>query len=265
MSETFKYEQDGAIATLTLNNPDVRNPLSDDVVEAMIAACSRINADNSVRCVILTGTGKAFSAGGNVKNMRDKVGFLGEGPVQICNAYRNGIQNLPLAFHELEVPAIAAVNGAAVGAGFDLACMCDIRIAARSARFAESFVKLGIVPGDGGAWFLPRVIGRSRAAEMTYSGDMIDANTALDWGLVSRVVADDDLMATARELAGRIAANPPQALRLSKRLLRESEHSRLDGLLELSAAFQALSHHTRDHSEAMNAFFDKRPGAFTGE
>lgn len=265
MSETFKYEQDGAIATLTLNNPDVRNPLSDDVVEAMIAACSRINADNSVRCVILTGTGKAFSAGGNVKNMRDKVGFLGEGPVQIRNAYRNGIQNLPLAFHELEVPAIAAVNGAAVGAGFDLACMCDIRIAARSARFAESFVKLGIVPGDGGAWFLPRVIGRSRAAEMTYSGDMIDANTALDWGLVSRVVADDDLMATARELAGRIAANPPQALRLSKRLLRESEHSRLDGLLELSAAFQALSHHTRDHSEAMNAFFDKRPGAFTGE
>ena len=157
---------------------------------------------------------------------------------------------------------IAAVNGHAMGAGLDLTCMCDIRIASEKAKFAESFVKLGIVAGDGGAWLLPRVIGLSRAAEMSFTGDMIDAQTALAWNLVSRVVPHEDLMSAANELADRIAANAPQAVRMTKRLMREGMHSRLDTALELSAGFQALAHKTAEHREAVSAFKEKRPARF---
>lgn len=266
MTEPLIYEQNEGIVTLTINRPEERNALSDDLIfEAFLSAADRINKDNSVRCVILTGKGKAFSAGGNVKHMRDKEGLFAGSPTELRQGYRHGIQKIPLAFYNLEVPTIAAVNGPAVGAGCDLACMCDIRIAGKSAKFAESFVKLGIIPGDGGAWFLPRTIGRSRAAELTFTGDMIDADLALEWGMVSKVVADEDLMDAARELAGRIAKNPPHALRLSKKLMREGEHTRLDSLLEMSAAFQALSHHTEDHVEAIDAFFEKRDGDYKGK
>ncbi len=266
MTEPLIYEQNEGIVTLTINRPEERNALSDDLIfNAFMNAADRINKDNSVRCVILTGKGKAFSAGGNVKHMKDKEGLFAGTPTELRQGYRHGIQKIPLAFYNLEVPTIAAVNGPAVGAGCDLACMCDIRIAGKSAKFAESFVKLGIIPGDGGAWFLPRTIGRSRAAELTFTGEMIDADTALDWGMVSKVVEDDDLMTAALDLAGRIAKNPPHALRLSKKLMREGEHTRLDSLLEMSAAFQALSHYTEDHAEAIDAFFEKRDGNFKGK
>ncbi|GLQ07008.1 crotonase/enoyl-CoA hydratase family protein [Sneathiella chinensis] len=266
MSEPLIYEQNDAIVTLTINRPEERNALSDDLLfDAFMDAADRINKDNSVRCVILTGKGKAFSAGGNVKHLRDKEGLFAGIPVELRQGYRHGIQKIPLAFYNLEVPTIAAVNGPAIGAGCDLTCMCDIRIAGKSAVFAESFVKLGIIPGDGGAWFLPRTVGRSRAAEMTFTGDAIDADTALEWGLVSQVVEDADLLTAANELAQRIAKNPPHALRLSKKLMREGEHMRLDSLLEMSASMQALAHYTEDHSEAVNAFFEKRPGVFKGK
>tara|TARA_R110002074_G_scaffold63988_5_gene153016 strand:- start:11202 stop:12002 length:801 start_codon:yes stop_codon:yes gene_type:complete len=266
MTEALLYKQDEGIVTLTINRPEERNALSDDkMFDAFLNAADRISKDKSVRCVILTGAGKAFSAGGNVKHMRDKEGLFAGSPAQIRDGYRHGIQKIPLSFYNLDVPTIAAVNGPAVGAGFDLACMCDIRIAASSARFAESFVRLGIIPGDGGAWFLPRVISRSRAAEMTFTGEMIDAETALDWGLVSRIVDNADLMNSAMDLAKRIAVNPPHSLRMAKKLMREGEHMRLDSLLEMSAAFQALSHYTKDHEEAISAFFDKREGNFKGE
>ena len=266
MTEPLIYKQNEGIVTLTINRPEERNALSDDLIfNAFINAANKINSDNSVRCVILTGKGKAFSAGGNVKHMRDREGLFAGSPTELRQGYRHGIQKIPLAFYNLEVPTIAAVNGPAVGAGCDLACMCDIRIAGTSAKFAESFVKLGIIPGDGGAWFLPRTIGRSRAAELTFTGEMIDAQTALDWGMVSKVVEDDMLMDAANDLAGRIAKNPPHALRLAKKLMREGEHTRLDSLLELSASFQALSHHTEDHMEAIDAFFEKRDGDFKGK
>jgi enoyl-CoA hydratase/carnithine racemase len=142
--------------------------------------------------------------------------------------------------------------------------MCDIRIASEKARFAESFIKVGIVPGDGGAWLLPRVVGRSKAAELSFTGDMLDAHQALECGLVSRVVAHEQLMTAARELANRIAANPGPTLRLTKRLLREGEHLRLDSLLELSAAYQALAHKTPQHEESVRAFIEKRPPRFEG-
>jgi enoyl-CoA hydratase/carnithine racemase len=162
----------------------------------------------------------------------------------------------------LEVPVVAAVNGAAIGAGLDLACMCDVRIASETARFAESFVKIGIVPGDGGAWLLPRIIGFSKASELALTGDIIDAEEARAMGLVSRVVPADALINEAQAVAKRIAANPPHAVRMTKRLLREGQAMTLKGVLEMSAAFQALAHVTQDHEEAIAAFLEKREPVF---
>jgi enoyl-CoA hydratase/carnithine racemase len=264
MSHFLKYEQDGHIVTLTMNEPERRNPLTGNAaVQEFLTAIERIESDRSVRAVILTGAGTAFSSGGNIRDMERHASGSVPG-MEIRQDYRRGIQQLPLALFNLEVPVIAAVNGAAIGAGLDLACMCDIRIASELAKFAESFVKLGIIPGDGGAWLLPRIIGLSRAAELTFTGQMIDAQQALEWNLVSRVVPHDDLLATAQGLARSISANPPHAVRLAKRLLREGMHCRLDTLLEMSAAYQALSHQTEDHREAVSAFIEKRPPSFNG-
>lgn len=258
MADFLIYEQDGGIVTLTMNQPETRNPLTgNSAVPEFLAACERIAADQTVKVVILTGAGSAFCSGGNVKDMqrysRDAIA-----PMPIRDEYRRGIQRLPLALYNLEVPTIAAVNGVAIGAGCDLACMCDIRVAAEGAKFAESFVKLGIVPGDGGAWLLPRAVGMSKAAEMSFTGDAIDADEALACGLVSRVVPAAELMAAAHALARRIATNPGPALRLTKRLLREGQHVTLDTLLEFSAAFQAMAHKTAQHEEAVVAFIEKR-------
>jgi enoyl-CoA hydratase/carnithine racemase len=264
MSDFLNYEQDGHIVTLTLNDPERRNPLTGNTaVQELVAAIDHIDADTSVRAVILTGAGSAFCSGGNVRDM-DRHASGDMTGMQIRQEYRRGIQRLPLALFNLEVPVIAAVNGAAIGAGLDLACMCDIRIASEDARFAESFVKLGIIPGDGGAWLLPRIVGLSRAAELTFTGQMIDAHQALVWNLVSRVVPPESLMDAARGIAETIAANPPHAVRMAKRLLREGMHCRLDTLLEMSAAFQTLSHQTDDHREAVSAFMEKRPPVFKG-
>ena len=245
--------------TVTLNRPQERNAISEPGHIAEIEElCDQITADSSIRAVVLTGAGTAFCAGGNVKNMREKSGMFAGSAYELRNKYRRGIQLIPLALYELEVPVVAAINGPAVGAGLDLACMCDIRIASNSAKFAESFVKLGIVPGDGGAWLLPRIIGMAKASLMTLTGDMIDAQTALDYGLVTEVTAPEQLLPRAQEVARRIAANPSPAVRLAKRLLREGQDMKLGPLLELSAAYQALAHHTEDHEEAVAAFLEKR-------
>ena len=258
------YEQLGHVVTLTMNEPARRNPLTGNTAVAdFLAAIDRIHNDASVRAVILTGAGTAFSSGGDILDMERQASGEVTG-MQIRQEYRTGIQRLPLALFNLEVPIIAAVNGAAIGAGMDLACMCDVRIASEHAKFAESFVKLGIIPGDGGAWLLPRLIGLSRASEMSFTGDVISAETAQNWGLVSRVVPAAELLPAAMDLATRIAANPPHAVRLTKRLLREAMNTRLDTLLEMAAAFQALSHQTDDHKEAVAAFLAKRAPVFKG-
>ena len=178
--------------------------------------------------------------------------------------YRWGIQRIPRLLETLELPVIAAVNGPAMGAGCDLACMCDLRIASESARFAESFVKLGIIPGDGGAWLLPRVVGFAKASEMALTGDSLTAQEALAAGLVSRVVPDAELIPAAKALAARIAANPPQAVRMARRLLREAWNNRLDTVLEMSSAMQAVAHTTTDHKEALAAMREKRKPTYTG-
>jgi enoyl-CoA hydratase/carnithine racemase len=252
-------ERAGAVETWTLNRPDQRNPVSEpETIDALEAAVTEVNADHDVRAVILTGSGTAFSSGGNVKHMRDRVGMFAGTPIEIMEGYRRGIQRIPRALYHCEVPTIAAVNGPAVGAGCDLALMCDLRLGSTRAVFAESFVTLGLIPGDGGAWLLPRAIGPARAAEMAFTGDPIDAPTALDWGLISRLVEPDELLPAAHALAARIAAHPPHALRMTKRLMREGQHQSLESLLELSASMQALAHHTDDHHDAVAALLDRR-------
>ena len=254
--------RDGAIWTLTMNQPETRNALTGNTaVEEFVQVCDEIRRDASVKAVILTGAGPIFSSGGNVKDMQryEKEGLS---PEVIREEYRNGIQRLPKALYNLDVPVIAAVNGPAVGAGLDLSCMCDMRIASEKATFAESFVKVGIVPGDGGAWLLPRVVGMSKASEMAFTGDALDAQEALACGLVSRVVPHERLMEESLKLAARVAANPGGVLRMTKRLLREGERSTLESLLEMSAGYQAIAHMTSDHREAVRAFIEKRKPVF---
>jgi len=262
MSPFLLYEQRGAVVTLTLNSSATRNVLTGNTAPQEFAdACARINADNSVRAVILTGAGPAFSAGGDLKDMQSMFGLS---PAQLREWYRNGVQRLAMAVYQLEVPAICAVNGPAIGAGCDLTTMCDIRIASERAKFAESFVKVGLIPGDGGAWLLPRVVGKSAAAELSFTGRTIDATEALRLGLVSRVVPHERLLPEAEALADEIAQNPGVALRLAKKLLREGERLDFASLLEMSAGLQALAHKTPQHEEAVNAFVQKRKPDFSG-
>ncbi|WP_295628835.1 crotonase/enoyl-CoA hydratase family protein [uncultured Corynebacterium sp.] len=264
--DVLLVERDGHVETWTINLPETRNPISSpEAIDAIVANVDRVNADLDVRAVILTGAGSAFSAGGNVKDMVDRAGMFGGAPHELRESYRKGIQRIPLSLYECEVPVIAAVNGPAVGAGCDVTLMCDMRVASTKAWFAENFVGLGIIPGDGGAWLLTTTLGPARAAEMALTGDRVTADKALDWGLVNEVVAPDELDDAARALADRVAKNPPNAVRMAKRLLRESRHQSLAGILELSSAMQALAHHSRDHREALAAFTEKRPGTYTGE
>ena len=266
MSDDFLYSKDGHIVTLTINRPESRNPLGmDGDGDWFSDAVAKINADRDVRCVILTGAGKAFSAGGNVKAMKERGGGFGGKGVHIRENYRGNIHRIVRSLWNVEVPMVAAINGPAIGLGNDVACLADTRIAADHARFGATFLKIGLVPGDGGAWLLPRVIGMARAAELFYTGDLIDAETALDWGLVSRIVPADDLQDEAKALAAKIAKQPPDVLRMTKKLMREGMGTSFDMIMELSASMQALAHDTADHGEAIDAFFEKRDGNYKGE
>lgn len=254
MDTFLKRSRQDNIVILTMNRPAERNVLSEQwQFDEFVDVCAAINADQTIAAVILTGEGKAFCAGGNIKGMQERSGMFAGSPYQLRENYLQGIQRIPLALYNVQVPTIAAVNGAAIGAGCDLACMCDIRIAAESATFAESFVKLGIVPGDGGAWLLQRVVGTSKACEMSFTGDNVSAAEALACGMVSRVVPDGRLMDEALALAARIAGNSPPALRMSKRLIREAQFTRLETILDMSASMQALAHYTEQHRHAVDA------------
>lgn len=254
------------VAWLTLDRDDVRNELTGTGLAAEIVAVARwIDAvSDEVSVLVITGAGSAFSAGGNVKDMHTREGAFAGDAHALQDSYRRGIQQMSLALQAIEVPVIAAINGAAVGAGFDLACMCDIRIAAARARFGETFVNLGLIPGDGGAWWLQRVVGYEQAALMTFTGRLIDADRAHAIGLVSEVVDDDQLTARTEGLAAEIAAQPPQALRMAKRLLRRAQTLGLAEVLDLSAALQGMAHQLPDHHEAVDAFLARRPPRFTG-
>ncbi len=253
MTGFIETRVEGAVATLTMNSPEDRNALSrpeqcDALADALIAA----DAQSGVKVVILTGAGPAFCAGGNVKDMKARRGFMAGTPVELEDGYRRALHRIPLAFQAIDVPVIAAINGPAMGAGLDIACMCDLRVASGRARFSEVFVRLGIISGIGGAWFLPRIIGPARAAELAFTAKVIGAEEALAWGLVCEVTEPEDLAGRVRDLAGEIARHSGVALRFYKRLLRMAERQDLRGNLDATAPLQALAHLTPEHAESVD-------------
>ncbi|MFA5964576.1 MAG: enoyl-CoA hydratase-related protein [Sphingomonas sp.] len=245
------------VAILRFDRHDVRNALTGTALAGeVVSVCGWANATRDVATLILIGNGTAFSAGGNVFDIHERRGMFGGTPMEIQESYRSGIQRMARAMHEVEVPVIAAVNGPAIGAGFDLSCMADIRIAAESAKFGETFVNLGIIPGDGGAWFLPRVVGHQRAAELTFSGRVFGAAEAREMNLVLEVVSQDQLLPRCETLARQFAARPRDALRLSKRLLRAGQRMGLPDFLDYCAGLQSLCHTTEEHRAAASAMVE---------
>lgn len=243
------------VATLTLNRHDVRNALTGTaLIEDIVAVANWVNRCEEVSALVITGAGSAFSAGGNVKDMAERGGDFAGNVAEVAERYRRGIQRIPLALQAVEVPVIAAVNGPAIGAGFDLANMADLRIASSRAKFGETFLNLGIIPGDGGAWFMQRLIGYQRAFELTLSGRIIDAEEARALGIVLEVVEPDALAAAAGAHATRFAAQPPKALRLTKRLMKMAQRMELKDFLDLCAAFQGMCHNEAEHLEAVQRF-----------
>ena len=257
--------RDGRVATLTLNRDDVRNELTGTkLVGDICRTVDWVNGSPDISALVITGAGKAFCAGGNIKDIRGKKGMFDGNPALISDNYRHGIQRMSLAMHGVEVPVIAAVNGPGIGAGFDLACMCDIRIGTPATRFGETFINLGLIPGDGGAFFLQRLVGYQRAAELTFSGRVINADEALQLGLLLEIVDADALLDRAAELAAGYAAKPPQALRMTKRLLKAAQRMELGDLLDVSASYQANCHHTADHRRVMDAMLEKTEARYEG-
>ncbi|MGF6999324.1 crotonase/enoyl-CoA hydratase family protein [Paraburkholderia sp. GAS32] len=259
-------EKRGHVALLTLNRPESMNALGAiGDGEVVRQVCDEVNRDRDIRCAILTGSGRAFSAGGDVKSMLEKKGAFAGSGIEIRENYRREFHAVTSAIYGLEMPLIAAVNGAAVGLGCDLACLADVRIASDDARFGVTFLKVGLIPGDGGSWLLQRVIGYSRAAEMLYTGKLIDAATAAEWGLISQIVPGAELSGAAFRLAQQIAAQPPHALRLAKSLMRHGRSAPYEAVMEMSATAQALCHLTEDHVEGVSALVEKRAPIFEGK
>lgn len=263
MLESIIYEQDHRVVTITLNRPDTRNALSGDLIDGLINALEKANRDKNVGCVILTGAGKSFSSGGNLQEIKNMTTKDNMSQSQLEDWYRFGIQKIPLTMNAIDVPIVAAVNGHAIGAGNDLCTMCDIRIAGEDAKFSESFLRIGIIPGDGGSWFLPKIIGLSRAAEMILTCDVLDAEKALNWGLVSQIVKNEELIIQAKKIANKIASQPPEATRRAKRLLRMSQNVSLDNALEMAASQQSILQMMDDHREALDALIEKRKPKYT--
>lgn len=260
-----RLEVRGRVALLTLDRDDVRNALTGTaLVDDLVTVVDWIEHEPGISVLVLTGAGTAFSAGGNVKDMRDNAGIFAGDTATVANAYRASIQRVPLAMHRLAVPAVAAVNGPAIGAGSDLACMCDVRIAATAAVFGQTFINLGLVSGDGGHWFLQRLLGYAKAAEMALTGRLVGAAEALAMGLVNEVVAGDALLERALAFADDLATRPPLALRETKRLLRRAADLPLATFLEHCADAQGRCHASADHAEALAAFLEKRPPRFGG-
>ena len=253
------------IGLVTLDDGATYNKLSDTAqVSELTEVMEKIRNDDQLRVVIITGAGRIFSAGGDIQAMQNKKGLFSGSPAEIRAGYKAGIHRMCHAVIALEIPIIAAINGPAYGAGCDLAMMCDLRIGSNKMVLAQSFVRLGLISGDGGSWFLPRVAGLARAAEIALTGDPIDAQTAYDWGLVSRLTTPEDLLPEAQRLAERIATAAPLAVQGAKRLLRNALQTTLDESLDDAANREAILHYSDDHLEAVTAFLEKRDPLFHG-
>lgn len=245
------YATDGPTATITLDRPEARNAYSDPMLCQLVAALDAAERDPAVRCAILTGAGKAFHSGGDTKAMKERSGMFAGDPAELRTRYMAGIQAIPRRIAEFPKPLLAAINGPAIGAGLDLACMCDLRIAATGALLGSTFVKVGLVPGDGGAFFLARAVGFPRALEMMLTGRVLDADEALRIGLVHEVVPAERLMAATNERALAIAALPATAVQLTKRCAYRSWPGDLAAALELAATFQGIAQNHPDHRRAL--------------
>ena len=254
-----RFEVRDGVARLTLARPEIRNAITDEgMIDEIVSAFVEADRRDDTTVLVVDAEGPAFSAGGNIKEMRAGTGLFAGGPDEIAEGYRVSIQRLTRTLLTVDVATVAAVDGPAVGAGFDLVLGCDLRVGSTRARFAHTFVDLGIIPGDGGAWILPRVVGWQRAAELAFTARTVDATEALGMGILLEVVDPDQLASRVDELATTIASKPTHSVRLAKRLLRHARTMDLEGFLDLSAGYQAIAHHTEGHRAAIEAFFARR-------
>lgn len=260
--ECLIYESQDGIATLTLNRPERLNALGGTLREDLYDAVRRASEDPEVRVMIVTGAGKGFCAGGDVKAMSESR-ETGRGR-PLAERIAPIRDRVILAMREAPQPIIAAVNGPAVGAGMNVALACDIRLASTAARFGQTFVRRGLHPDWGGTWFLTRLVGTSRACELIFTGDVFDAEEAWRLGIVNRVVAPGELMPAAQELARRIAAGPPVAIRLAKRAIHNAADADLRSALEYETFAQNVCFETEDSREGLRAFVEKREPRFQG-
>lgn len=254
------YDADDHIATITLNRPDARNAYSSEMASGLVDAIDRADEDEEIRAVIVTGAGDAFCAGGDLKAMRDRSGMFSGDPVDLRKNYLEGLHKVPRRFQSFEKPTLAAVNGPAIGAGLDLSLMCDIRISSADASFGSTFARVGVIPGDGGAYLLQRVIGFPKTLELILTAKLIDASEAREIGLVNHVVDPDDVMEETRDMAEQIASLPPKAVQLAKTAVYRAADSDFDSAMELTAALQALVQHTDEHDQAVRDVIDSLKG-----
>ena len=261
MSRNFNFEVREHIATLTLNRPAKLNAFTNEMLEALVASIDECEQRSDVRVVILSGTGRGVSAGGDVSAMGEEVDNR---PHTTKERIYGGVQAFPKRLARFDKPIIAAVNGLAVGGGMDLAMACDFRTAGQSARFAETYAKIGLAPGGGGAYFLPRLVGMGRALELLWTAEFIDAETAKEIGLVNHVFSNESLMEETRKIAQRIASMPPLSVRLIKRAAYQSANTDIETALDLISSHIAVARAGADHPEAIAAFKEKRPGNFVG-
>ena len=266
--EEIRYEKANGVATITLNRPDRMNAFTNTMIREWAQALEDARLDADVRAVIVTGAGRGFCAGADLRGASGLQNVAGEGgPPSAAdrrNWLRDSVHYVPRAVALLDKPYIAAVNGAAVGAGMDMCSMADIRIASEAARFSMGYVNVGLVPGDGGCYYLPRIVGLPKALELIWTGDMIDAQEALRIGYVTRVVPGDDLLPTARELAERIAKGPAVAVQLAKRLVYRAQTQEVGEALEAAGQAMAIVQSTEDAREGPRAYVEKREPQFRG-
>lgn len=263
--EHLLIEKKEHVTWIWLNRPEASNAYSSSMVADLPRALDEADRDRDARVVVIAAKGKNFCAGGDVKAMRDRTGMFAGESNELRERYMEGIQQIPLAISRLRKPLIAMVQGAAVGAGCDLVAMADLRVGAETATFAETFAKVGLVPGDGGAWFLIRAVGHSKASEMFFTGKTYTASEAQSMGLLHQSLPSDQLSLKVSELAQELATLPPIALQLTKKSLQHAYESSLGAHLDLVAAFQGITQRSSDHFEAVNQLLEKRPGVFRHE
>ena len=259
MGDTVVRETADGVLTLTLNRPEALNSFNVEMKEALLAAFKDAARDKSVRVVVVTGAGRAFSAGQDLKERQ------APGVADLGTELRARYNPIVLAMRKLEKPVIGAINGVAAGAGISVALACDIRIAADNASFIEVFARVGLVPDTGSTWFLPRLVGYAKAAEMMFTTDPVDAATAERIGLVNKVVPADQLMEETHAFATRLAQAAPLALGLAKRALNRALEAGLEEQLEYEAQLQSIAGRSKDHAEGVAAFVEKRSARFSGE